>query len=471
MATTAPTYDPIQTATKLATDLVADRKAILALQTSNATATSNALTKLKSAMSAFEGSLATMTAKKTLISNTATLSGGVGTASASAGAVGGSYSFYVERLATAGQVAYGGLSDIDAASAGGLTVTLADGTSFTVTLANADKQPDGKLTAKEIAAAINSAADNKSSVTASTMTIDGKQTLILTSNATGKGGEITLSASGFNGADADAVELEAALSNDSAKMQVMVAAQDALIWVGAKPTNGDPGISIEQSSNTFSVVDDVKMTFTKAQASGESPITLTVAADNSGTNANVQGFVDAFNKLNTVLNDLANPGDPAKGVAAGILATDSGVAMLRGQMSQLLRQKVGTNSLTLLGITAQRDGSLGLNTARLTKAIANDPQALDSVFGSASLTTPSGVMGDLDKLMNLWTSSTNGQLKTRNASVDRLQQSLTNRQAVLDSQYDSAYTRYLGQFTRLKTLQTQMESNTSLFDALFSKDS
>eukprot|EP01036_Dinobryon_divergens_P042185 gene42184-56029_t len=45
-------------------------------------------------------------------------------------AVAGTYSFYVEQLATAGQIAYGGISDTAAAGSGSLNVVLADGTVF-----------------------------------------------------------------------------------------------------------------------------------------------------------------------------------------------------------------------------------------------------------------------------------------------------------------------------------------------------
>jgi flagellar hook-associated protein 2 len=47
---------------------------------------------------------------------------------------------------------------------------------------------------------------------------------------------------------------------------------------------------------------------------------------------------------------------------------------------------------------------------------------------------------------------------------------LTDRQTALDRQYDSAYARYLAQFTQLQSVQSSMSYNTSLFDALFSSN-
>jgi flagellar hook-associated protein 2 len=79
------------------------------------------------------------------------------------------------------------------------------------------------------------------------------------------------------------------------------------------------------------------------------------------------------------------------------------------------------------------------------------------------------VLGDLDALTDQWTNSVDGQLNQRKSSVQKQQASLSDRQAQLDDQYNSAYKRYLAQFSQLQTLQSQMAQNTGLFDAMFAK--
>ena len=59
----------------------------------------------------------TVSAAAATFSNTA-----IASASAKSTAVAGNYQFYVEQLATAGQVAYGGISDTVAAGAGTMTM-------------------------------------------------------------------------------------------------------------------------------------------------------------------------------------------------------------------------------------------------------------------------------------------------------------------------------------------------------------
>jgi flagellar hook-associated protein 2 len=459
MATSSvPTYDPKTTATNLATLLTQDRQALLTSQTQFSNSVNTGLTQLNSALSTFQSALSAMTTKKSVVANTAALSGDAGTATADATAMPGTYNFYVEQLATAGQVAYNGMTDATAAGAGVLQVTLANGSTFSVDLTDADKDLDGALSPKEIAAAVNTAVDNKSMVVASTMTINGASTLVLTSVEAGGDGlssGITLDASGASG------ELQGML--DPTLAQELVKGQNAIIWVGPQGT----GTQIEQASNTFTTVDGVKMNFTKAATD----VTLTVTNDKAGTAANVQSFVDAWNKAVGTIRALVDPGDPSSGKNAGIFSGDAGINALLTRMQAMLRKQVGNQSLVTYGLTAQRDGTLSLNTARLNKAMATDAGTLDQLFGNNSLSSPSGVLGDLDGLLKQWTNTIDGQVTVRKDTNTRLQKTLGQRQDRLTEQYDTAYARYLDQFTRLQTLQNQMNSNTSIFDALFGKDS
>jgi len=455
-----PTYDPTSTATALATAYTQDAQTQLTTEGSAATAEASALTALQNAMSAFDNTLQTLSSQNGVVANSATFSSAVGTATATSQALPGNYSFYVQQLATAGQVSYGGLSSTTAAGSGSLDVTLANGASFTVDLANADTNGDGQLSPKEIAAAINAAAQNNSQVTASTLTINGASTLVLTSNATGAANAASIDTSNVTNAT-----LKSELDNTANKTQ-LVTPQDAIIWVGAQGT----GTEVQQASNTFNIVDNVAMTFTQAQAAGAAPVTLNVATDTSTTAASVQSFVTAYNTLHTLLASQTAEGDPTNSVAAGPFADDAGVNAMMQHLSTALRTSSGGLSLVNFGVTANQDGSLSLDTTRLNKEITANPGALDTIFGSAQLGGGAGVLGAVDALMNQWTSTT-GQISVRQATVVAEQKDITDRQTTLDNQYNSAYARYLAQFTALQTLQTQMASNSSLMTALFSSSS
>jgi flagellar hook-associated protein 2 len=450
MAAISNSYDPTTTAQALAEAFTSGRQSILTRQTTQASATEKGLGTLGTALSTFQSSLGTLTGlNKTISANSAVFSDTtVASATATSAATPGTYSFFVEQVASANKVSYGGMTDF----AGGGSLTLGAGSnSF-----NIDLSTKGTWTVRDLAAAINGATTN-TSVSAAVVTTGSTSELVLTSKATGLANKITLSTTG---ADAGLTAKLGATPNE------LVPALDAVVRVGSST-----GTEIRQASNTLSVVDGVTMTISKAQTAGSAPVTLTVASDASKTTANAQAFVDAYNKLKTAIDALVSPGDPESKGAAGAFSGDSGVRALRDRMVSALRS-VGSTSLANFGITANRQGTLTLDSTRLTKALAANPIGLDTLIGSSSATAPSGIAGQLDTYLKLWTNSTNGQIGARKDAVSKLQGELTDRQTALDRQYDGAYTRYLKQFTQLQTVQSNMSYNTSLFDALFtsSKD-
>ncbi|MGG7607536.1 flagellar filament capping protein FliD [Massilia sp. BKSP1R2A-1] len=456
MAINSPTYDPASTAAALADKYISGARQVLDARTDRADATSKGLRDLSSALSAYQSALSSLTGlNKTMFAQSAAFSDtSVGTATATAAAAAGSYSFFVEKLATANQVSYSNLPSSPAA-AGGKLVVRSSSASFEIDITGADADHDNTVTVRELAAAINGASSN-SLASASVVTVGGVQQLMLTSKNTGVANAVTLDASLVGDA-----ALKTALTTP-ANVKTVSAAQDAVVWLGAQTT----GTRIEQATNTFNVIDGVKMTFTKTTTT---PVTLTVAADSGATTANVQSFVDAYNKLKTALDTMIAPGDAAKGVAAGSLSGDSGIVALRDRLISILRP-VGADSLANYGITANRQGTLSVDATRLTKALATKPAGLDAIIGTSAGSTPTGLAGKLDAYLKTWTNASTGQIKSRREAVDKTQVELTSRQSLLDKQYDTAYQRYLLQFTQLQAMQSQMSSNSSMFDALFASD-
>ena len=183
----------------------------------------------------------------------------------------------------------------------------------------------------------------------------------------------------------------------------------------------------------------------------------------------MQSFVDAYNKLKSAIDTLVDPGDTTASKAAGAFANDSGVKALQSRLVSMLRPSSGL-SLASYGITANRDGTLALDSTRLTKQLAASPTGLSGLIGSASTSAPSGLAGSMNTYLNLWSNSTSGQIKQRTDANTKAQTDLTKRQSDLDTQYNSAYARYLKQFSDLQTLQAQMTNNVTMFDAIFGSD-
>lgn len=459
--TSSATYDPATTATQLAGAYTSARQATLTQQTDRASATTTALAKLGTGLADFTATLAALSGKKSLLANNAAFSdSSVGSATASPAAAAGTYAFFVERLATAHQVAYSGLADSTAAGSGILKIAIGAGTPISIDLTAANKDGDTLLSPKEIAAAINGATGNNGKVTASILTVNGVARLVLNASSTGAASAITLDTSGVtNSAVKGALDAPA-------NFKEMTAAQDAIVWLDAADA-ASGGTMLQQASNTYTVVDGVTMNFTKAQAAGAPPVTLSITGDAAGSVSNVQSFVDAYNKLQKLVAGMTDSGDPSKGVAGGAFANDTGVTALKNHLASAIRDTVNGMTLAKYGITASRDGTLSVNSTTLKSALAANPAGLDQVFGSTTAGASTGVMGDLDKYVSLWNNSVSGQITVRKASVSKQQTALVARQAILDSQYNSAYKRYLAQFSALQGVQAQMASTTTMFDAMF----
>ncbi|MGQ3110815.1 flagellar filament capping protein FliD, partial [Aeromicrobium sp.] len=257
--------------------------------------------------------------------NSATVAGSSGaTGTASATAQPGTYSFFVEAVASNHQIAFADLPAVPVATGGPLVIQQADGSSFNVNLLMADADGNGTISQTEIARAINQASGNAGKVTAQVVNTGNGSQLILSSGASGEDGAITVDASGLPaGALKDAL---------SATPNELAQARDAVVWLGDQGT----GVRIQQASNTVTAIDGVTLSLTRAMSTGDAPATLTVAADEAGTADNVRSFVTAFNTLQGIINDLTKTDINA--ASRGVFASDSSVRALRTRLNDIVRQ-------------------------------------------------------------------------------------------------------------------------------------
>lgn len=447
-------FDPTTTATQLASLLVQGPQQQIDRESQIAKATQAGLEKLRSALSGFTTALSGLSSVSGgLKKNSATLSAGAGaTATASASAQPGSYSFFVEQLASTHQIAYADLPAVPVALGGPLVVQRADGSAFNVNLLAADQDGDGNLNATEIARAINQASGNEGKVTAQVANTASGPQLILSSGLGGEDGAITLDASGLPDS-----ALKASLGGAPTQL---AAARDAVIWLGEQGS----GLRIQQGSNSYTGIAGVSVNFTQAHSAGEAPLQLEVAADKAGTEESLRKFVSAYNALQTELNNLTKTSEDA--ASRGAFSTDAGVRNLRNRLNDLIRQDVGGLRISDLGIGSDRQGQLTLDTARLQKTLAANPEALDTVFGSAALGKRSGVLGAVTDHLEIWTKSGTGQLARRLDNVQVQQKDLTQRRDRLDELFNVNYERYLLQFSQLQSVLGQMNQTSGLFSQL-----
>lgn len=445
--------NPSQMASQMASIYMQSAEQQLAAQNKTSKARSDGLSQLQKALQDFRSSLATLAGKKSMLAMSASLSrDGIATASAGATAQAGSYSLFVDKVASAHQLAFGNIGGVPAAEGGSFSVTLQGGATFNVSLASADVDGDLSLSASEIARAINQAADNQGKVNAMVLTADGQSRLVLSSAATGAAGQISLDTSGIGNA-----ALKATLDAPTQ----LSAAQDAEVWLGEKGT----GVLVKQASNTFTAIQGVTLTLSRAMSPGDAQLQLTVARNDGDTAANLQSFVDSYNTLLKSLGTLTSSGDGK--TAAGIFATDSGVRTLRDQLNNMVRQNIGGVRLAEMGVSASRDGSLTLDRSKLTRLLQDKPAALDSFFSDSN---GDGLIKSVRGYLDQWLSSTKGVITQRRDSITRTQDDLDKRQIRLEAEYQQVYQRYLGQYSRLQAMQSQMSSTLDSLNNYFAQN-
>lgn len=205
--------------------------------------------------------------------------------------------------------------------------------------------------------------------------------LALTSNSAGQSNSIKISVSG------DAA-LSSLLAHDPAGLPAAqsftetAAAQNAAFTVD--------GIAISKTSNTVSdVIGGVTLSLIKTTAS---PVTVEVSPDTATIRSAVEKFAKAYNDLNKTLADLSSYNSATKQGAT--LQGDATVRSLQNQMRAILNTPVGSvagaySTLSQIGVSFQKDGSLAVDSAKLNSAITSHPGDIADLFAAVGKTSDS----------------------------------------------------------------------------------
>ncbi|WP_417581865.1 flagellar filament capping protein FliD [Nitrincola sp.] len=320
------------------------------------------------------------------------------------------------------------------------TLTISTGGAYDPGLENGftvDIDPSA-ATLDDIRKAINNAEGNDS-VTASIVNVDdglgGTQArLILTARETGIANELTIAVS--PGSDPGLSALA------SGNLEVSRAAEDAVVRVN--------GLTATRSTNEISdVIQGVTLNL-KSEEVGEE-VSLTIGTDNTAIEKNVQSFVDAYNKLQGVLKDIA--GKDTSG-----LRGDSTVRMLSSQMRSLTSSEVsGTDPesriLAQVGVNIDKDGKMSLDKEVLNERLNQDFDSVSTLFSSET-----GIASRLNDFVKPYTQA-GGLLDNRTEGVNSRLRSLADREERLDIREENLFNRLSRQFNAMDSMVAQINSN------------
>ncbi|MFH4618941.1 flagellar filament capping protein FliD [Vibrio furnissii] len=440
--------DPITMATQLATYDVQSFQQRYQTQSTQYQSQLTALGKVETALRAFRTAITEMNSStSSIVKNSATVSQeGYFSATADANALAGSYQVFVEQVATAHQVSASMPANLDSTTQVPTTGTMdftINGTTMTLDLSTLDSDGDGIATVADLVSAINNDSNNPG-VNATLVRSNGQTYFMLSSTETGVANSVNVSVSGTG-----QTWFEDAFTN----LNEISAPQDAVIWLGAQGT----GLQLTNSSNTFEgVINGVDLTVTKAQTSGEAPLSLAVGADQEGTKEQMNKIIEAYNSLMKTIDTYTSIG--GEDSQRGVLASDPTIRSIESQLKTLVRGEFEGMRLSDLGIEISRDGTMKIDADKFEDAQTTNTAALESFFNGDG-----NLLDSLDSLLDPYLQFSNGLFKSRKDALQQNISRIEDKQTALERKYDMAYDRYLKQFTQMNQLITKMNQTMSMF--------
>lgn len=408
----------------------------------------SALGSLRSALSTFRESVAKLKDIDKFQGRTATLSADdfLG-AAATSSAVPGSYAIEVQRLATTHKLQSGPLAAATTVVGTGTLRIVTAGQNFDIEISSSSNTLAG------IAAAINnSAAGQKVVATVITGAADAR--LTITSKTSGAAGAMTITQSGGDGGLAALV-----YPHSGTGLTQLQEALDARVRID--------GVLATSTTNTVSgAIAGVDLTLTDVNALGETT-ELTVGYDRDGARKTVDDFVKSYNALVDSLKSLTSYNVETR--QGGPLFGDGGVRNIVDQLRRELGASVaglsgGLDSLAKLGITAQVDGKLTVDSTDLNAAFAADFDAVGELFASDDV----GIAVKLDALLEPYL-QTQGVFDSRTASLKSSIESINDRREALNTRLIALQARYTKQFNALDSLLAQLQGTSNFLSQQLSQ--
>ncbi|WP_343520626.1 flagellar filament capping protein FliD [Sphingomonas sp.] len=257
-----------------------------------------------------------------------------------------------------------------------------------------------------IAAAINAA---NAGVTASILS-DAAGSRLVVKGGTGEARAFTLTATETVGHEG----LAALNIGVGAGTTIGSAAADAVVAVD--------GVQVRRETNAITdLVPGVKLDLVSAQPGTVVNIGKTLPT--SALMQAVQDFVDTYNEVYTALRTDLDP-------VTGSLRQDLAAKTLKRQLQELTLNPLVAGStdvpttLSHIGVKTNRDGTLSLDSAKLTKALVNHPGQVEKMFAQPNgiSTNNNGLSAVLDAISTAAASTTRGlgasELRYTDAKAD-----------------------------------------------------
>ncbi|MBC7984416.1 MAG: flagellar filament capping protein FliD [Candidatus Obscuribacterales bacterium] len=413
----------------------------IARQQQGIATTISALGSLKGALGSFQSALDALKSVDNFKVRSAKSSDEtVFSATAATTAVAGQYSIKVTQIAKAHQIASNAFATGSSQVVGTGSLTVSLGATSMVLQIGATNNP-----VAGIRDAINSASNNPG-VAATIVTATDGAHLVLTSTKTGAVNAIKVTQSGGDGGLAALVyDPPGTVGNYT----VPRPAHDSIVEVAGFVKQG-------ATNSVDGIIEGVTLTLKKEVPA--TTYTLDVAIDQNSTIERVKNFVAQYNSAAAQIAKLRSY--DASTQATGALFGDAMLTSIESQLRRGISNPVSGLSgdyttLASLGIRTKADGTLELDSAKLTAALNKNSDAAGNVFAGSG-----GVATRLWNLLDPVLKS-NGTIDSRNQGLDKTTKDVEKQRIALDVRMASVEARYMRQFTALDQVLTRLQSTSS----------
>ena len=239
------------------------------------------------------------------------------------------------------------------------------------------------------------------------------------------------------------------------------------------------GLSITRSSNTIDdVIEGLTFNLTNVHNENESTV-ISVTEDMDKAAEALQRFVDQYNSTQSFIRSQLSVGDPsAENNQTGTLTGDGTLMRLQSSLRSMMTssESHGTSikGLQDLGVTIDRNGTASFDRTVLDKQVRNNPDEVSRFFSSSGIsenieddegnrvtntrTERKGFSQDMRTFVNQYISSSNGIIKSRQDTYDRMIRDVNDRITRFEERLEMRRNRYIRQFTALDTAMMRAES-------------
>lgn len=401
-------------------------------------ATLSGLGQLQSALSSFQRVAQSLTGSGLDLS-AASSAKNVLTATTSSRSLAGSYAIQVNQLAHSQVLRSQTLASADGALGSGAPAKLsfffgtATGSAFSTSTAVSSPKtvdiPSGTHTLQGLAAAIN---DAKIGVAAKVIPSGTGFALELTSPS-GAASSMRIAVSG----DPALQDLLGYNPAGQKSLTQTVAAQNAQLTIN--------GVALESPGNTVTGA----LPGTTLTLSGTGASKLEIAQGSAQLQQNVTTLVQAYNALNARLGALQ----------AGELKGDGSAARVHEQLARIFTSGGGGASgissvaLAKIGIAAQKNGDLAVDTAKLQNAIASDSTAITKLFTNGGQGLADTLASQIQALVG-----PSGSLPKKATAISQEIATLNTKKASLEKALTAQANALVKYFTKQDSQGSLMES-------------